>query len=74
MSVCAACEQLRRQPSDVSPHSALLPLVGHSRVPSDDNSGLEGPHARYLCRMCRAIMLRDAVDDNSNPIWDLYAG
>lgn len=73
MSVCAACDQLRRQASDHAPHSALLPLIGHSRLPLAANGDMR-ENVSYLCRMCNAIMVRDAVDDDSNPVWDLYAG
>lgn len=74
MPVCAACDQLRRQPSDAAPHSALMPLIGQSRPPFVVNNGTERLHARYLCRMCRTVMVRRALDDNADPIWDLYAG
>lgn len=51
-----------------------MPLIGRSHLPFVVNNGIEGPQARYLCHMCRAIMIRTAMDDNADPIWDLYAG
>lgn len=74
MPVCAACEQLRLQPSDVAPHPGLMPPVGAARMPFVTHDGISRTHARYLCRVCRSTMVRTALDDNSDPIWDLYAG
>jgi hypothetical protein len=74
MPVCVACDQLLRQPSTVAPHSGLTPLAGHSGPPFMVNNDKAGSHERYLCRMCHAILTRSAMDDNSDPVWDLYAG
>lgn len=74
MPVCAACDQLRRQPSDVAPHHALVPQIDPSRLVFVANNYLDAPPARYLCRVCGAAMIRGTMDDNSDPIWDLYAG
>ena len=38
------------------------------------NNDTEVSHERYFCRMCHAILTRSAMDDNSDPVWDLYAG
>lgn len=74
MSICAACDKLRRQPSDVAPHPALIPRIGPSPQAFVTNNGSDGSLEYYLCRMCGATMIRGAMDDNSDPIWDLYAG
>jgi hypothetical protein len=74
MPICAACDQLRRQPSDVAPHHALIPRSDSSHLAHVTNGDTGGPQAHYLCRVCGATMMRDAMDDNADPIWDLYAG
>lgn len=71
MLICDACNQQRRQPSNVAPHSALKPRIDPSQVINSDTGMLQ---AHYQCQMCGAVMIPDAKDDNSNPIWDLYAG
>ena len=73
MSVCTACQQLRGRSSKHAPHSALLPLIGHSRVPFVGNSDMGG-NVPYLCRRCNSILVRDAFDGNADPVWELYAG
>lgn len=71
MPNCDACNQLRRQPSHVAPHSALKPRIAPSLVTNSDTGGTQ---AQFQCQMCGAVMINDAKNDNSNPIWDLYAG
>lgn len=74
MAICAACDQLRHQSADAAPHSALKPLMGASGLAFVEINGTDRPDALYLCRDCNATMIRGAMDDDSNPIWDLYAG
>jgi hypothetical protein len=42
--------------------------------PSMATLAAESQDIHYLCRVCGATFIRGAMDDDSDPVWDLYAG
>lgn len=76
MANCPACAALHRQPALTAPHFSLNMQDTQAKAAActdfDSPKGIR--KTRYICRMCGATFVRGAMDDDSNPIWELYAG
>lgn len=72
MVLCSDCAELRRKHPSRPPHRslALIACVDHPIASLAAGS----QNIRYLCRVCGTMLIRGAMSDDSDPVWDLYAG
>jgi len=72
MALCPDCTELRRKHPSTPPHRSLALMASADR--SVASLAADSQDIHYLCRVCGAMFIRGAMDDNSDPAWDLYAG
>jgi hypothetical protein len=72
MVLCPDCTELRRKHPSAPPHRSLALMISADRSVASLAADTRDMH--YLCRDCGATFIRGAMDDNSEPVWELYAG